>query len=454
VLTLITVINNIAAQTNLLSMNAAIEAAHAGEAGRGFAVVAQEIRNLANSTSNNARSISETLKTLVQQIGAAGELSKESGNAFRNIESGVQQAAEAFSRINENTSRVFRNTQEVVESSEALQEISEQTAVSMGEMEIGAGEINTILEQSKSISQDLDISMKDLSEQSRNINLITTRISGSFLASGRSVRGILESFRRYTGELGEKDSSPANPSELILSHILWMATVRAVMDGSVEASRAALSDTAAWDLDSWLEKPEARTLLGEEKFKTIRNLHRGLHDRLPGILRAAEGRDSVAAETLYEELTAESGKLIQILSTMDEKDALRWTPAFSVEVEVFDRHHKRLIEIINRLYRNMEEGKAASVMQTTLGELIDYTDYHFSAEEKAFKTYGYPDAAEHREQHRSLLATARELQKDYLAGRAVLSDEVLDFLQDWVMNHILKSDTGYASFLKGKAVTE
>ncbi|MDT8299431.1 MAG: methyl-accepting chemotaxis protein, partial [Spirochaetaceae bacterium] len=76
------IINDIASRTNLLSMNAAIEAAHAGDSGRGFAVVAEEIRKLAESSSENASAIAKTIDDLLVGIGKADESSNMTLSAF------------------------------------------------------------------------------------------------------------------------------------------------------------------------------------------------------------------------------------------------------------------------------------------------------------------------------------------------------------------------------------
>lgn len=89
IMDLLKVINQIAAQTNLLAMNAAIEAAHAGEAGRGFAVVADEIRKLATSSGANAKNISASLKEILSFAKVSQESAVKSGEYFKNIVGGV-----------------------------------------------------------------------------------------------------------------------------------------------------------------------------------------------------------------------------------------------------------------------------------------------------------------------------------------------------------------------------
>ena len=92
-------INQIASQTNLLSMNAAIEAAHAGDAGKGFAVVAEEIRKLASSAGDNAKTIGDALRDITAQIVNAANMSRESRNAFSDIESGIENVASGLAEI-------------------------------------------------------------------------------------------------------------------------------------------------------------------------------------------------------------------------------------------------------------------------------------------------------------------------------------------------------------------
>ena len=109
----IEIINGVAEQTNILSMNAAIESAHAGEAGKGFAVVAEEIRNLAESTADNSRRIAASINAIVEKVKAADKASGLAADAFARVSEQAQDMSNSLHDITEDLRSVDMKINEV-----------------------------------------------------------------------------------------------------------------------------------------------------------------------------------------------------------------------------------------------------------------------------------------------------------------------------------------------------
>jgi methyl-accepting chemotaxis protein len=185
------VIGSIASQTNLLAMNAAIEAAHAGDAGRGFAVVSDEIRKLAESSGEQAKTVSAALLKMKESMGRTTQAADEAFTQFEDINAriksvsereqsiraamdeqgkGSKEILEALGQLNEITAKVKEGSQgmlagskEVIQESGNLSRITEEVAGSMNEMASGAEQIAQAVSRVNELSQENKESIRALS---------------------------------------------------------------------------------------------------------------------------------------------------------------------------------------------------------------------------------------------------------------------------------------------------
>jgi hemerythrin-like metal-binding protein len=134
---------------------------------------------------------------------------------------------------------------------------------------------------------------------------------------------------------------------------------------------------------------------------------------------------------------------------------IRWTSDLSVGIELIDRQHKMLIKHLNDLSQSLESGQGPEKIAVTLNFLIDYTNFHFSAEEKHMAANGYPELENHKKMHEGFKTTLNNLEEDLVEEGAtqLLADSIDTLLVMWLFEHISTIDVWFGKFLKEKGVS-
>jgi hemerythrin-like metal-binding protein len=161
--------------------------------------------------------------------------------------------------------------------------------------------------------------------------------------------------------------------------------------------------------------------------------------------------DSAQAVLELSELAQELSILIADLkSGMQANILMPWTSELATGVKFVDEQHRVLVDMINALYAAMKAGEGKGALEKLLDGLAEYTVYHFGAEEKYFDQLKYSETGPHKKIHEELKAKVIGFINQFKSGQANVSMDLMNFLKDWLENHICKTDKRYVkTFLDG-----
>ena len=131
----------------------------------------------------------------------------------------------------------------------------------------------------------------------------------------------------------------------------------------------------------------------------------------------------------------------------------KWDKAYNTNIPVIDMQHKVIVKILNELYEVVLVNNEEEKMSDIINELMQYTIYHFEEEEKLFEKHNFKESKDHKKEHQKFINEIKSIEIKQKSGETFLAFYLINFLKDWLIDHILVSDQEYVKFFKQKNIT-
>ncbi|WP_130472696.1 bacteriohemerythrin, partial [Candidatus Magnetaquicoccus inordinatus] len=478
-------INNIAEQTNILALNASIEAAGAGEAGKGFAVVANEVKELARQTAQATQVIADKIVEIQSVVNDAVDTNREIGEAIaqintanREITASVDEQNSTVRVISNNMNSVAQAAAEVTNNARELNAAAVEVARSAAEAAQGTSEVANSasrvadlarqmagesyramtfaqsVTQSAQVSQSVSATVQAKMEQASHTTHLMQGSARHFQRLGQVMQNMSNSL--YASQTEVDISPPVFDILLVKEELLALqGRMEQLLSGRISA-RDALLPAKQLAMAEWLSGMGSASDLHRQAAEQLRQLL----DKVEKMQAAMREQRTGVAETIMGQFHGQREQFFRLINTLYQGDEAQgepkpffpWGERLITDIPFVDKEHRVLIDMINSLQLAMKEGQGVEAIGKILDGLLEYTVTHFEHEEKAMARTNYPSLAEHRAKHVKLVATLKKLVQEFKEGRFSVGIDLLSLAKSWLVEHIMGTDMTYVPYMKEKNI--